>query len=78
MEGEFGSPCGGCRQSLVEFENFPVHLMKLDHLTSEFEIKAVQFNTCGIVLNVFTEEFDVKITSTLELLPLAFTPAALK
>lgn len=53
----YGSPCGGCRQSLVEFENFPVHLLRMNHTTKTYE---------------------VSITSTFQLLPDAFTPAALK
>lgn len=34
----YGSPCGGCRQSLVEFGDYPIHLLKMDHKHKTFSI----------------------------------------
>lgn len=71
----YGSPCGGCRQSLVEFENFPVHLLRMHHSTRKSTLYS---RGILVTLKLMTGTYDVSVTTSFKLLPDAFTPAALK
>lgn len=35
----YSSPCGGCRQNLVEHEDFEVHLLCMDHKNKTFDVQ---------------------------------------
>eukprot|EP01057_Protomagalhaensia_wolfi_P000447 Protomagalhaensia_wolfi_Nauph_80__446@NODE_124_length_3563_cov_180_024688_g95_i0_p2_GENE_NODE_124_length_3563_cov_180_024688_g95_i0NODE_124_length_3563_cov_180_024688_g95_i0_p2_ORF_typecomplete_len203_score30_15dCMP_cyt_deam_2/PF08211_12/1_9e15dCMP_cyt_deam_1/PF00383_23/2_2e12LmjF365940deam/PF14421_6/0_6LmjF365940deam/PF14421_6/6_8e02_NODE_124_length_3563_cov_180_024688_g95_i020372645 len=51
---DFGRPCGGCRQNLVEFGNYPVFQIQLDHKNKTIDVETT--STLGQLPGAFCPE----------------------
>lgn len=51
---DFGRPCGACRQSLVEFGDFPVFQLRMDYDNAKIECEST--TSLGLLPNAFMPE----------------------